>query len=141
MDLVEVAPNANPPVCKIMDFGKFLYDLDKAERKHRAKQKTGGLKELRISVKIGDHDLQLRNKRATEFLGQGYKVKISLRLLGREAMFADRGYQMVNDFIDRLSDQSTIIQAPKREGKIISAMIQPKNTQPTTSDENKNQDT
>lgn len=126
LDLVEVGPKANPPVCKIMDFGKFLYEQEKAERKHKAKQKSGGLKELRISLKIGQHDLALREQRSLEFLAKGNKVKISLRLIGREAMFADQAFTLINNFINKLSDQSTVIQPPKREGKIISATLQPK---------------
>lgn len=127
LDLVEVGPKAEPPVCKIMDFGKFLYELEKTERKHKAKQKSGELKELRLSLKIGQHDLDMRKNRSREFLQKGNKVKISLRLVGREAMFADQAFTILNNFIQDLADQSTIIQAPKREGKIISATIQPKN--------------
>lgn len=98
MDLVEINPNANPSVCKIMDFGKYLYEKSKQIQKQKAKAKSTGLKEIKLSIKIDKHDLQFKEKRAKEFLDRGDKVRIFIVLRGREMIFKDKAGDIINKF-------------------------------------------
>lgn len=98
VDLVEVGPTATPPVAKLMDFGKYKYELEKSARKSQGKSKGSEVKEVRISFKIGAHDLEVKAKRAKEFLSQGDRVRAFIKLRGREMKFQDRGRMMLEEF-------------------------------------------
>lgn len=105
LDLVLVGPNTNPPVAKILDFGKYKYQLEKEERKKKAHTKEQKVKEIRLSLKIGEHDLEVKAKRANEFLTDGNKVKVSLRLKGRENMFRQDGFALLKNFQEKTIGQ------------------------------------
>lgn len=103
-DLVEIAPQANPPVCKVINFSKFRYEMEKKEREARKKQKTGQLKEVRIRPRIGEHDLEIKIKHAREFLSEQNKVQITVLFMGREMQHRDLGYALMEKVKERLSD-------------------------------------
>ncbi len=98
MDLVVVSPNAQPPVAKIMDYGKHIYEIEKKERKQKAHQKAGEVKEIKLTYKIDEHDFQTKIERARKFLAEGMKVKVFLPLYGRENIFADRALEQIDRF-------------------------------------------
>lgn len=102
LDLLEINPNLVPPVCKLQDYGKYLYERSKQIQKQKAKQKSVELKEIKLSINIGEHDLQVKEKRAQEFMANGDKVKIFMVLKGREMMFRDKASQIINKFRDDL---------------------------------------
>lgn len=126
LDLVEVAPQANPPVCKIMDYGKYLYHQDKVERKHKKMQKKTEVKALRIGFKTGDHDLQVRANQAKKFLADRNMVKLVLLFKGREVVYADLGVEKMKKFYLSLSEVSDIEQEPKRQGNTLTMILTPK---------------
>ena len=101
-DLVEINPNARPPVCRLMDFGKYKYDLAKKGKEQNKKQKENELKEIRLTLKISDHDLSYKAKNAREFFDRGNKVRVSLRLRGRENVFSNQAFEVFERF-SRLS--------------------------------------
>lgn len=113
LDLIEIAPNANPPVCRIMDFGKFKYDREKGEREHGKKQKEIEIKGIRIGFTTGKHDLELRAKQIREFLAEGDKVRIDMRLRGREKAHGQLAFQKFNEFLEMIGEY-TLESPPKR---------------------------
>ena len=120
-DLVEINPTARPPVCKLMDFGKYKYDLAKKEKEQNKKQKENELKEIRLTLKISDHDLSYKAKNAREFFDRGNKVRASLRLRGRENVFFNQAFEVFERF-SRLSGLD-YEHTPIKSGNIISATI------------------
>ncbi|MFA5107121.1 MAG: translation initiation factor IF-3 [Patescibacteria group bacterium] len=122
LDLIEVAPNANPPVCKILDYNAYKYRQDKAERKSKAKQKKIELKGIRLSLKIGQHDFDHRVELARKFLEEGDKVKIEMILRGREMQHKERANKIMQDFI-HLVDGAKIEQPLTRQGNRFSLII------------------
>jgi translation initiation factor IF-3 len=104
LDLVEVAAQAQPPVCKLMNYGKFLYTQSKQERLHKAKQKKSETKAIRLSLKIEKHDMEVKIKKIHQFLDQGHKVKLDLYLRGREKVFRDEGLKKMQLFMSMLSE-------------------------------------
>jgi len=126
LDLVEVSPNAKPPVAKILDLGKYKYEQSKAQQRQRRGQNDGAVKEVRLSVKINDHDLEVKAKRAEKFLEDGHKVKAGIMFKGREIVHAHLGEALVNRFIDRLSKVAKIEQVPTRQGRSIHTILSPK---------------
>ena len=104
LDLVEISPNAVPPVCRIQDYGKFLYEKDKSERAARKKQKVITIKEVKFSVTVDEHDYQTKKNMAIRFLGDGDKVKASLRFKGRQMAHRDLGYKIINRLILDIGD-------------------------------------
>jgi translation initiation factor IF-3 len=104
LDLVEIAPQATPPVCRLMNYGKFLYMQSKQQRLHKAKQKKVELKTLRFSLKIEKHDLETKVKKALAFLDQGHKVKFDLTLRGREKAFVPQAFDKMNHFLTHFPD-------------------------------------
>lgn len=112
-DLIEIAPTVRPPVCKIMDFGKFKYEREKGEREHGKKQKEVEIKGIRIGFTTGKHDLELRAKQAQKFLQEGDKVKIDMRLRGREKAHGHLALQRFNEFLDMIGEFH-LETAPKR---------------------------
>lgn len=117
LDLVLVAPNGNPPVCKIMNYGKYKFEQAKKEKEARKNQKTFDLKELRVTPNIEEHDFSFKSKNARKFLEDGNKVKITVRFRGRELNYVKLGEQTLNKFIEELSDIAVVEKKPLLEGK------------------------
>lgn len=113
LDLIEIAPTVNPPVCRIMDFGKFKYEREKGEREHGKKQKEIEIKGIRIGFTTGKHDLELRTKQIREFLAEGDKVRIDMRLRGREKAHGQLAFQKFNEFLEMIGEY-TLEMPPKR---------------------------
>lgn len=114
LDLIEIAPTANPPVCKIMDFGKFKYEREKGEREHGKKQKESQVKMIRIGFTTGKHDLELRAEQAKKFLERGDKVRIDMRLRGREKAHGHVALQKFNEFLNMIPAEFKTESPPKR---------------------------
>ena len=127
LDLVKIAPTAKPPVCKIIDYGKYRYELARKEKEARKKQKTVDVKELRLSPSIDTHDVQVKVKKANEFLKDGDKVKISIRFRGREIGHSKVGMQIMEDFAKATEEFGTVDKQPKMEGKSLVMFLAPKN--------------
>jgi translation initiation factor IF-3 len=125
LDLVEVAPNVSPPVCKIIDFKKFRYLESKKQKEERKKAKRGELKEIRLSPFIAKKDLELRFARAEEFLKEGYKLKITVRFFGRQITRKEFGYELLKKFVERLSFLSVVDQEPKFLGRQLVMVLSP----------------
>jgi translation initiation factor IF-3 len=121
--LVEIAPNANPPVAKILDWGKFRYEQTKQQQKNRKNQRNTEIKQVRLSLKIGEHDVDVKRKQARRFLEDGHKVKVSLRFRGREITHPNLGYDVLNRFMSQLEDLAAIEQQPALSGREISMVI------------------
>lgn len=126
LDLVKISPSANPPVCKIMDYSKYKFDKAKKEKEARKKQKTVAIKELRLSPNIDTHDVQVKVKKAIEFLKNGDKVKISIKFRGRELGHTDIAIDIMNDFANQVSEFGIIEKAPKMEAKSMAMFLSPK---------------
>ncbi len=117
LDLVEVAPTAKPPVCRIMDYGKYRYEQSKREREARKKQRIIEVKEIRMTPKIEDHDFQVKIKAAQKFLKDGDKVKAMIRFRGREIVHAELGKTLLMQLFENVKDISVMEREPKIEGK------------------------
>ncbi len=126
LDLVNISPNANPPVCKILDYGKYRYELQKREKEAKKKQKTIQVKEIRLSTFIDDHDIQVKAKTACKFLQEGDKVKVSLRFRGRERDYTAKGRDVMNKFAECCSEVSTVDKKPTFEGRSLTMFLAPK---------------
>jgi len=126
LDLVNISPNANPPVCKILDYGKYRYELQKREKEAKKKQKTIQVKEIRLSTFIEDHDIQVKAKTACKFLQEGDKVKVSLRFRGRERDYTAKGRDVMNKFAECCSEVSTVDKKPTFEGRSLTMFLAPK---------------
>lgn len=126
LDLVEVGPNANPPVCKIMDYGKFRYEKEKKAKLSRKKQKVSELKELNMRPKIDEHDYQVKLRNALRFLQEGNRVKVIVRFRGREIAFQDRGQELLRRMIEDLKEVGRIEQDVKSEGSSLTVTLAPK---------------
>jgi translation initiation factor IF-3 len=128
LDLVEVAPNARPPVCRIMDYGKWRYQQQKKDDRNRASAKAGQLKELKLrTVRIGDHDLGIKIKRAYDFLKEGNKVQFTLQFRGREVAHMDMGRVLFRKVKEELSPVSKVERDTKLEGRRMTLVLQPEN--------------
>ncbi len=125
LDLVEVAPNAVPPVCRVLDYGKYRYEQTKKEREARKHQKQAELKEVRLKPKTDDHDLDIKAKQARKFLLAGDKVKFTVRFRGREMAHPDIGREMLERIAEDLRDVATVEQRPLMEGRALSLMLAP----------------
>ena len=126
LDLVNIAPSAKPPVCKILDYGKYRYELQKKEKEARKKQKVTQIKEIRVSTFIEGHDLQVKAKNAAKFLKDGDKVKVSIRFRGRQIAHADIGMKIMQDFASRIEEYGTIERRPMLEGRHMIMILGPK---------------
>lgn len=126
LDLVEIAPNAKPPVCRIMDFGKFKYEQSKREKEARKKQRIISVKEVKIRPNIEDHDLLVKTKNAVKFLKDGDKVKVTLMFRGREMAYAELGKQLLTKVAETAKDVATIERQPKVEGRNMIMILAPK---------------
>lgn len=126
LDLVEVAPSAKPPVCRLMDYGKFKFEQGKREKEARKKQKVVTVKEIKMRPNIEDHDLQTKAKNARKFLTSGDKVKVTIMFRGRQISHPEIAERLSYKFADLLSDVSVIEKAPKVEGKNMVMFLVPK---------------
>lgn len=126
LDLVEVSPNAKPPVCKIMDYGKYKYELTKKQQEAKKKQSSFQLKEIKIRPKTGDHDLQVKMGHIRKFLGKKDKVRVTVIFRGREITLSDRGRELLGQVAETVSDISTVEQFPKFEGRSMIMVLAPK---------------
>ena len=126
LDLVEVAPQANPPVCRIIDFSKFKYDQEKKEREAKKHQKHGKLKEVRLKPNIDEHDYQVKLKQTITFLQKRDKVKINLFFRGRQAEHMDLGRKLLDKFITDTQSNGQLEKEPYLEGRVMSIVVAPK---------------
>lgn len=126
LDLVEVAPSVNPPVCRIMDFSKFKYDQEKKERIAKKHQRQGHLKEIRFKPNIEEHDYQVKLKQLINFLNKKDKIKLNLFFRGRQIEHMDLGRKVMDRFILEIKNYGHIEKEPTLEGRVISAVIAPK---------------
>jgi translation initiation factor IF-3 len=125
LDLVEVAPNAVPPVCKIMDFGKFLYERAKKEREARKQQKTIEVKEIRLRPKTDDHHRTFKVRDARRWIEEGMKVKVRIRFRGREITYPEIAREMLEEVAQELQDIAIVEQAPNMEGRTMLMVLAP----------------
>lgn len=129
LDLVEVSPNAVPPVCRIQDYGRFLYEKEKSERAARKKQKVITIKEVKFSVTVDEHDYQTKKNQAVRFLNDGDKVKASLRFRGRQMAHRELGYNIINRLIQDIGEAGTVEFMPRMEGTTLHAILAPSKKQ------------
>ena len=126
LDLVNISPNAKPQVCKILDYGKYRYELQKREKEAKKKQKNNQVKEIRLSTFIEDHDINVKANTASKFLNDGDKVKVSLRFRGREMGYQAKGYEVMEKFAEVCSPVADIEKKPKFEGRSLTMILAPK---------------
>ncbi|NJD23329.1 MAG: translation initiation factor IF-3 [Melioribacter sp.] len=125
MDLVEIAPQATPPVCKIIDYGKFVYEIQKREKLQKKKQVVSVLKEIRLHPNTDTHDFDFKARHAVNFIENGDKVKVSVIFKGRELAYTEIGETLLRKFLERLSDVAKVEQEPKFEGRAMHAILAP----------------
>lgn len=125
LDLVKISPTAKPPVCKIMDYSKHRFDQQKKEKETRKKQKTVSIKELRLSPNIDTHDINVKIKKAREFLKNGDKVKISIKFRGREVGYSDNSLEIFDNITKSVAEFGTVERPPKREARVMSMFLTP----------------
>ncbi len=130
LDLVNISPSANPPVCKILDYGKYRYELQRKEKEAKKKQKTTEIKEIRLSTFIEDHDIKVKANTASKFLKDGDKLKVSLRFRGRERDYVDRGRDVMNKFAECLEPVGVVEKAAVFEGRSLIMIMAPKQEKP-----------
>lgn len=126
LDLVKISPNADPPVCKIMDYGKYMFELAKKEKEARKNQKIVSLKEVRLSPSIEEHDFEFKMKNAAKFLQDGDKVKVSVKFRGREMNHTSLGREVLEKFAEQLQEVGSMDKTPKLEGKSMIMILNPK---------------
>lgn len=126
LDLVKIAPTAKPPVCKIMDYGKYRFEQSKREKEARKNQKVISVKEVRLSPTIEEHDMQVRVRDCIRFLQNGDKIKASIRFRGRMITHSEVGLDVMNEFYDRVKDYAVQDRRPSTEGRTMTMMLSPK---------------
>ena len=129
LDLVKISPMAKPPVCKLMDYGKYRFEQAKREKEAKKNQRVMEVKEIRMSPSIGENDLQTKLKAALKFLADGDRVKVSIRFRGREMAHTNLGEQILRDFADKCSELANLDKQPKLEGRNMSMFLSPKSAQ------------
>jgi len=129
LDLVEVSPTAKPPLCKIMDYGKFKYDQEKKKKEQKKHQVQTKLKEVKFRVNVGDHDYETKMRNLRKFIEHGDRVKISLMFRGRENAHSELGLEVMKRIIQDTVDITTVDQAPRLQGRFVAAILVPKKTQ------------
>lgn len=127
LDLVKIAPQVTPPVCKIMDYGKYRFEQGKREKEQRKNQKIIEIKEVRLSATIDTHDMEVKAKACTRFLQNGDKVKVSIRFRGRQITHGDIGLEVMNTFYEMVKDNAAIDRPAKQEGRNMFMILTPKN--------------
>jgi len=125
LDLVEIAPHADPPVCKIMDYGKFQYEKSKKERDARKKQHQTQLKEIRFRPRTDTHDFEFKAKHAREFLSDGHKVRAYVQFRGRDIIYKEQGMALLSRLAEALKEVSKLDQEPRMEGRRMTAIFTP----------------
>jgi translation initiation factor IF-3 len=126
LDLVEISPNANPPVCKIMDYGRYKYEQTKKRQEAKKKQSTFQVKEIKIRPKTGDHDLQVKIGHIKKFIGKKDKVKVSVIFRGREITLSELGRALLTRIVDETEEIALVEQSPKFEGRTLVMVLAPK---------------
>ena len=126
MDLVKIAPQATPPVCKIIDYGKFRFEQSKREKETRKNQRIVDVKEIRLSLNIDVHDIETKKKHATRFLKEGNKVKVSIRFRGREMGHPEHGLEIMRNFATEMAEVANVERAAKLEGRTMLMFLAPK---------------
>jgi len=126
LDLVEVSPNANPPVCKIMDYGRYRYEQTKKKQEAKKKQSTFQIKEIKVRPKTGDHDLQTKIGHIKKFLGRKDKVKVTMIFRGREITLSQLGMSVLEKIAEETEDMAVMEQNPKQEGRSLVMILAPK---------------
>ena len=126
LDLVKIAPQATPPVCKIIDYGKYRFEQAKREKEARKNQRVVEIKEIRLSLNIDTHDFETKKNHAVRFLSEGNKVKVSIRFRGREMAHPELGTVLIQRFADALAETGTIDKQPKMEGRSMVMFVSPK---------------
>ncbi len=126
LDLVEISPNASPPVCKILDYGKYKYEAQKKANEARKKQKTIDVKEIKMRPGIDEHDYQVKMRSVRKFLDNGDKVKMTIRFRGREMAHQDLGVRVLDRVRDELDEEVKIEQFPRTEGRLMTMVVAPK---------------
>jgi translation initiation factor IF-3 len=129
LDLIEISPKAQPPVVKVVSYDKYRYQVEKAEAKHRKRQKKTEVKGIRVSVRIGKHDMDFKAKQADKFLSKGNKIKVEMFLRGRERANLDFAFEVLDKFMNTLTEKYLVEQNPKKAGHVISVMIGPETKQ------------
>lgn len=125
LDLVKISPNANPPVCKIMDYGKYKFELSKKEKEAKKNQKVVENKEIRLSMNIDDHDIETKAKIGRKFLETGNKLKVSIRMKGRQNAHSELGIKVMETFLEIIKDVCVVDKKPSKEGNSIYMMLGP----------------
>jgi translation initiation factor IF-3 len=128
LDLVEIAPQAQPPVCKLLDYGKYKFDLEKKTRESRKHQKQVRIKEIRMQPKIDGHDLEFKTRHVREFLDEGNKVKVTVRFRGRELAHTELGKVVLDRILEMLEGNYVLERAAQMEGRTMSMLLNPKGT-------------
>ncbi len=126
MDLVEISPMANPPVCKIMDYGKYKYELSKRQSKNKKQQNTAQIKEIKVRPKTDEHDIQVKLNHIRRFIAKKDKVKVTLFFRGREVMLKEMGAEVFKKIISGVADVAVVEQRPKFEGRVMVMLLMPK---------------
>ena len=126
LDLVEVSPEANPPVCRIIDYGKYKYLLDKKNKIGKKKQKSGGMKEIKMRPNIGEHDYSFKVKNLSKFLEEGNQVKITVMFRGREMRYLDLGRELLDRITKHSEEIAKVVKEPKLEGRNMILILMPK---------------
>jgi len=126
LDLVEVSPEANPPVCKIMDHGKYKYELTKKKQEARKKQRSSQIKEIKVRPKTDDHDLATKVRHAEKFINNNDKVKVTMVFRGREFMLREQAHKVLDKVVDLTKDFAQVEQPAKFEGRVITMLLGPK---------------
>ena len=126
LDLVEISPNTNPPVCKILDYGKYIYEKQKLEKKNKKKQHVIHVKEIRFRPNVDDHDLIIKLKKAEKFLLNGDKLKVTIMFRGREFSRQESGYELIEKIKNVLTNIANIDSEPNMQGKRLSLVLSPK---------------
>jgi len=126
LDLVEVAPTANPPVCRIINYGKYLYQLSKRQHEARKHQKSIGLKEVKMRPRTSTHDFETKRNKVVEFLQEGAKVKVTIMFRGREMAHRDLGFKMIERLIEEVADAGQVEARPRLEGPNLTTILAPK---------------
>ena len=126
LDLVEISPNADPPVCKILDYGKFKYEAQKKANEARKNQKIIEVKEIKMRPSIDEHDYQVKMRSVKRFLGDGDRVKMTIRFRGREMAHQDLGMKVLDRVREDVTEEAKVEQFPKSEGRLMTMVIAPK---------------
>jgi len=126
LDLVKIAPNARPPVCKLMDYGKYRFEMSKKEREIKKNQKIMETKEVRLSATIEDHDIDVKYRQAIKFLQDGNKIKVTIRFRGRQISHSEIGQEVMTEFAERIKDYGTVERRPIVEGRNMTMMVAPR---------------